>query len=132
MAAADLFLQQAPLPAPPEGGKAEAQQGKEQPLALPGLGRGGLQGVDTQGGHALLGVIVWVAIAALRQLSDAPRNDRRDQGRSRAIEMLEQAYAKGSIGRDEFLQKKQDSKPKVNNASNSDRLFWIGKGLHLT
>ena len=67
------------------------------------------------GGFWPFGMIIWliiiVAVIALVSWSVSARSSRgRDQGvvSSSALDVLEQRYARGEIGRDEYLQKKND------------------------
>ena len=58
------------------------------------------------------GVIFWIivfvlGIWAFTQLLRSPDRGPRER-RSSALDILEERYARGEIGRDEYLQKKQD------------------------
>jgi len=58
----------------------------------------------------LFGILLLLAIAALVRLlaSSANPPGSAGSGRKRALEVLEERYAKGEIDRDEYLQKRQD------------------------
>ena len=67
------------------------------------------------GGFWPIGMIIWliiiVAIIALISWAVSGRSSRsryKAAGTSSALDVLEQRYARGEIGRDEYLQKKTD------------------------
>ena len=57
----------------------------------------------------LFGILLFLGIALLVRLLAFYGDQSRDAGgRKRALELLEERYAKGEIDRDEYLQKRQD------------------------
>jgi len=53
-------------------------------------------------------VVVMIGVWAVAQLLRSPDRAPAHEKRSSALDVLEERYARGEIGRDEYLQKKQD------------------------
>ncbi len=68
-------------------------------LLLPGSGMGGMMGAGMG-----IGVLFWVAVAALLYYALAGREHREKD----ALEVLRQRYARGEISREEYLRTKED------------------------
>ena len=79
----------------------------------PGWGMMGYGYGTWWGGHMIVGALFWVVILVLvvaaGQRFFRPQAKGSDQGKtSSALDILQQRYARGEIGREEFMEKKAD------------------------